>query len=102
MTTAQVKPQGMSFWGATWRLVTLTLLILAALFAAVFGMEYGIKYVQSLNLGDGMKLALSLLVDLVGFVVAYFTIDKLTAKVADVINQRNNTELQEEMAAPTA
>ena len=102
MTTEQVKPQRMSFWGATWRLMSLTLLIIAALFAAVFGMEYGIKYVQSLSLGEGMKLALSLLVDLVGFVLAYFVIDKLSVKVADVIDQRGNTELEEEMAARTA
>lgn len=102
MTTVQVKPQHMSFWGATWRLMSLTLLIIAALFATVFGMEYGIKYVQSLSLGEGMKLALSLLVNLVGFVLAYFVIDKLTAEVSDVIDQRGNTELEEEMAARTA
>lgn len=102
MTTAQVKPKSMSFWDSTWRLITLTLLIMAALLAAVFGMEYGIKYVGSLNLGDGVTIALGLLINVIGFVSAYFAIEKLTDQVSNVLEQRAQTELEEEMAAKTA
>lgn len=71
-----------TWWGFTWRAVSLVILFVAAIVAVTFGMHFAISYIAAAGLNATLATCLQYIVAIAAYLACGFAALKLNEKIA--------------------
>jgi hypothetical protein len=77
------KKSKITWWGFTWRTVSLTLLFVAAVVAIAFGMHFGIAYAAGAIANVAIATVVQYLIAFVGYLISGYAAVKVTTQISD-------------------